>query len=197
MKKRIFGLLFAICCLSVTAFSQTPTPTPKPKSKPKVERFSAVARLPRSPTRTAWVDVWVSRYSSNATTARMANVLIEGGQEALVKELEKAKTIGHASLSMRVGAFDLKLIRSRKTPTGRQIIGVSDRPIGFLEAYAGSRSMDYKVGIIVLNLKRNKKGKEVGDGMLLYAAKISIEKGKVHIDYVGMDPISLVNLRKY
>lgn len=197
MTKKIFGLLFAICCLAVTAFSQTPTPTPAPKPKPKVEHFTAVARLPRAATRTAWVDVWVNRYSSNATTQRMANVLIEGGQEALVKQLEKAKTIGRASLSMRVGAFNLKLIRSRKTPTGRQIIGVSDRPIGFLEAYGGSRTMDYKVGILVLNLKRNKKGKEVGDGMLLYAAKIKIENGKLDIEYVGMEPISLVNLKKY
>jgi hypothetical protein len=198
--KKTLALLFAISCLAVTAFSQTPTPTPTPapKPKPKAEHFTAVAMLSRAPaTTTQWVDVWVSRYSSNATTQRMANVLIEGGQDALVKELEKAKTIGRASLSRRVGAFDLKLIRSRKTPTGRQIIGVSDRPIGFLEAYAGSRSEDYKVGIIVINLKRNKKGKEVGDGMLLFASKVKIEKVKLDIEYVGMEPIRLTNLKKY
>lgn len=194
--KKILMLLFAICCLAVSAFSQTPTPTPAPK--PKAEQFTAVAMLSRAPASTAnWVDVRVSRYSSNSTTQRMANVLVEGGQEALVKELEKAKTIGRASLSKRVGAFDLKLIRSRKTENGRQIIGISDRPIGFLEAYAGSRSSDYKVGIIVLSLKTNKKGKEIGDGMLLYAAKVKIENGKLDIEYVGMEPISLTNLKKY
>ena len=198
MTKRIVGLFFAICCLAVTAFSQTPTPTPAPKPKPKVEHFTAVAMMSRAPATTAsWVDVRVSRYSSNATTQRMANVLIEGGQDALVKELEKAKVIGHASLSKRVGFFDLKLIRSRKTPTGRQVIGVSDRPIAFLEAYAGTRSEDYKVGIIVLNLKTDKKGKEVGDGMLLYASKVKIEKGKLDIEYVGLEPIRLTNLKKY
>ena len=198
MIRKILVLLFAICCLAVTAFSQTPTPTPAAKPKPKVEHFTTVAMLSRAPATTAsWVDVRVSRYSSNSTTQRMANVLVDGGQEALVKELEQAKTIGRASLSRRVGAFDLKLIRSRKTPTGRQIIGISDRPIGFLEAYAGNRSTDYKVGIIVLNLKTNKKGKEIGDGMLLYAAKVKIENGKLDIEYVGMEPISLTNLKKY
>ena len=196
--KKILVLLFAICGLAVTAFSQTPTPTPAPKPKPKVEHFTTVAMLARAPATTAsWVDVRVSRYSSNSTTQRMANVLVEGGQEALVKELEQAKTIGHASLSRRVGAFDLKLIRSRKTPTGRQIIGISDRPIGFLEAYAGNRSTDYKVGMIVLNLKTNKKGQEIGDGMLLYAAKVKIENGKLDIEYLGMEPIRLTNLKKY
>ena len=200
MTKRLTGLLLAICCLSLTAFSQTneqsnPAPTPKPK--PKVEHFSALASLPRSPTRTAWADIRIYRYTSNATTKRMAAVLVEGGQDALVKELEKAKPIGHASLSTRVGAFDLKLIRSRKTPTGRRIIGVSDRPIGFLEAYRGSRTMDYKLGIVVLDLTRNKKGKEVGEGILLYASQVKIENGTVEIEYVGMDPIKLRNVHKW
>ena len=97
----------------------------------------------------------------------------------------------------RIGTFDLKLTRSRKTPTGRQIMGISDRPIGFLEAYAGNRTTDYKVGIVVLNLKTDTKGKEIGDGMLLYAAKVKIENGKLDIEYVGMEPISLTNLKKY
>jgi hypothetical protein len=199
MTKKLIGVMFAICCLSLTAFSQTtaqsnPTPTPKPK--PKVEHFSAVASMPRSPTRTAWVDIWVNRYTSNATTKRLAAVLVEGGQDALVNELEKAKPVGHASLSARVGAFDLKLIRSRKTPTGRRIIGVSDRPIGFLEAYRGSQTMDYKLGIVVLDLKKNKKGNEVGEGTLLYASQVKIVNGTIEIEYVGMDPIKLRNVRK-
>ena len=195
MAKKAIALLFGMCCLAVTVFSQT---AEKPKSlpAPKPERFSAVASLPRARTVTAWVDVRVSRYSSNSRTQQMANVLVEGGQDELVKTLEKAKTIGHVSLSSRVGAFDLKLIRTRKTPTGRQIIGVSDRPIGFLEAYAGTRSSDYQVGILVIDLKRNKKGKEVGEGMLIYASKVKIEKGKLDIEYVGMEPIRLANVRK-
>lgn len=198
MTKRLIGLLLAICCLSLTAFSQTTEQAkPKPKPKPKAEQFSAVASLPRSVATTSWVDIWIGRYTSDATTRRMAAVLAEGGQDALVKELEKAKNIGRAALSRRLGRFDLKLIRSRKTPTGRRIIAVSDRPIGFLEAYGGSRSMDYKLGIVMLDLKRNKKGKEVGEGILLYASQVKIENGKLEIEYLGMDPIKLRNVRKY
>ena len=195
MAKKAIALLFGMCCLAVTAFSQT-VEQPKPLPAPKPEHFSAVASLPRAKTATAWVDVRVSRYSSNSRTQQMANALVEGGQDELVKALEKAKTIGHVSLSSRVGAFDLKLIRTRKTPTGRRIIGVSDRPIGFLEAYAGSRSSDYQVGILVIDLKRDKKGKEVGEGILLYASKVKIENGRLDIEYVGMEPIRLANVRK-
>lgn len=197
MTKRFTGLLFSICCLSLTGFSQmTEQSQPAPTPKPKAERFSAVASLPRAATRTAWIDIRIDQYTSDDTTQRMAAVLVEGGQDAVIKELEKAETIGHASVSMRIGAFDLKLIRSRKTPTGRRIIGVSDRPIGFLEAYRGGRTMDYKLGIIVLDLKTDKKGKEVGEGILLYASKVKIENGVLDIDYVGMAPIKLKNVRK-
>jgi len=160
MTGRVIVLLFAIGCLSVTALSQTaPQPTPTPQTKP--EHFSAVASLSRAPATTAsWIDVRVKRYSSNERTQQMATLLVEGGQDALVKALEKLKPIGHVSLSNRVGFFDLKLIRSRKTPTGRRIIGVSDRPIGFLEAYNSGRSTDYKLGILVLDLKINRRGKK-------------------------------------
>jgi hypothetical protein len=195
MKKNVIGLLFAICFLTSTVSSQT-TEQSKPTPKPKTEQFRAVASLSRAPATTSrWVDVRLYRYSSNSKTQLMAHALVEGGQDALVKELENAKTIGRVSLSNRVGAFDLKLIRSRKTPTGRRIMGVSDRPIGFLEAYGGSRSTDYKLGILVLDLKLDKKGKEVGEGMLLYASKVKIEKGKLDIEYVGMEPIRLANVR--
>jgi hypothetical protein len=184
--------------MGVTAFSQAPTPTPAPAPKPKPEHFSAVASFSRAPATTAtWVDVRVQRYSSNATTQKMAALLVEGGQDALVDALEKLKPIGKVQLSSRVGFFDLKLIRSRKTPTGRRIIGVSDRPIGFMEAYNSGRSRDYELGILVMDLKINKKGKEEGEGMLIYAAKVKIKKGKLDIEYLGMEPISLRNVRKY
>jgi hypothetical protein len=206
MTKRALIVGFAICCLSVAAFSQpaaqttaqpTATPSPAPKPKPQREHFRAVASFPRSATTTAWADVRVNSYTSDAATKRLAALLVEGGQDALVKALEKMKPIGHASLSSKVGFFDLKLIRSRKTPTGRRVIAVSDRPIGFLEAYNSGRSMDYELGILVMDLKINKKGKEVGEGMLLYAAKVKIKKGKLDIEYMGTDTMNLKHVEKY
>jgi hypothetical protein len=199
MSKRALVLAFAICCLSVTAISQTaapPTAAPVPTSKP--EHFTAVASFPRAATTTAWADVRITRYSSDATTKRLASLLVEGGQDALVTALEKLKPIGRASLNQRVGFFDLKLVRSRKTPTGRRVIAVSDRPINFLEAYVSGRSVDYQLGIIVMDLKINKEGKEVGQGQAIYAAKVKInKKGRLDIEYLGIDPMTLRSVRKY
>ena len=199
MSKRALVLAFAICCLSVTAISQTAAPTtPAPRPRAKPEHFRAVASFPRAATNTAWADVRITRYSSDATTKRLAALLVEGGQEALVKALEDLKPIGKAQLTGRVGFFDLKLIRSRKTPTGRRVIAVSDRPINFLEAYNSGRSMDYQLGIVVMDLKVNKKGKEVGQGLLIYAAKVKINKKRqLEIEYLGIDPMNLKHIQKY
>jgi hypothetical protein len=198
MIKRALVLALAIFCLSVTAISQTaaaPAPTPVPKPKP--EHFAGVLSFPRAVTTATWADVRINHYSSDATAKRLAALFLEGGQDALVDALEKLKPIGKASVSGRVGFFDIKLARSRKTPTGRRVIAVSDRPIGFLEAYNSSRSTDYKLGIVVMDLKMNKKGKEVGEGQLIYAAKVKInKKGQLEIEYLGIDPMPFRNIRR-
>jgi hypothetical protein len=77
------------------------------------------------------------------------------------------------------------------------IYAVGDRPVGFLEAYYSARSRDYEFGILQLNLKKNKKGREEGAGALIYAAKIKLLDGKtLDIENYGIEPIRLMGVRK-
>jgi hypothetical protein len=115
----------------------------------------------------------------------------------LLKALEKAKPIGRISLVGRVGFYDLKLIRSRVTETGRLLIAVTDRPIGFLEAYYANPSQEYKFGILMLELKKNKKGKEEGQGSLIYSAKIKIVGNRLEIENYGIEPLRLMSVQKF
>jgi hypothetical protein len=95
-------------------------------------------------------------------------------------------------MQQRIGFFDLKLIRSRPTETGRRIVGVCNRPIGFLEIYASGRSVDNKFGIVILDLKMNDKSKEEGVGQLLSATKVSVIEGKrVEVESYGISPVKL------
>ena len=74
---------------------------------------------------------------------------------------------------------------------------VGDRPIGFLEAYAGQRSLDYPFGILQLELKKNSKGREEGTGALLYSAKIKVLEGNsIDVESYGISPIRLLGVRK-
>ena len=149
------------------------------------------------PGTTANVDISIESYSTDAETQQLAQMLLSSGPDSVHKALEKTKAKGNISLSGRVGFYDLKLIRSHKTPTGRRIIGVTDRPISFLEAYNRGRSMDYTFGIIQLDLKMDEKEKEEGEGSLIYAGKVKVLDGnKVEIENYGVEPVQLKGVRK-
>ena len=199
MKARFFILCSFLAVLALT-FS-LPAPA---QEKHKSEKFGALAYMPHGagPAMVGAgarvnVDLWVDDYTSDAEAKAMAGALLEGGSDALLKVLEKAKTIGKIRLSGRVGFYDFKLIRSHQTGNGRRIYAIGDRPVGFLEAYAGNRSMDYPFGILQLDLKKNSKGREEGSGALLYSAKIKVLGGNsIDVESYGIAPIQLMGVRK-
>ncbi len=167
------------------------------EEKQKSEKFGALAHMPHRNRSTANVDLYISSYTSDEEAKLIAGALVDGGPDVLLKALEKADDKGRITLTGRVGFYRFKLIRSRPTPTGRRIYAVGDRPIGFLEAYASTRSEDYKFGILVLDLKRDKKGKEKGEGVLIYAARVKVLDGnRLDIEHFAIEPIRLMAVRK-
>jgi hypothetical protein len=202
MKTKFFiASCLLICCLGLTVSPSPGLNTAKNKS----ESFSAMAVLPSGAGRrmigagaTANVTVYIDSYSTDEEVKTAGGAFIDGGPEALLKVLEKSKSIGKITLARRTGFYDLKLIRSRPTETGRLIFAVLDRPIGFLEAYYSGRSEDYKFGVLMLELKTNKKGKEEGTGTLVYAAKIKLLEGnRLEIENYGNNPVQLLSVRKF
>ena len=195
------------CCLLflcvAAATGRAPAQAQKPE-KPKPQKFSALAYMPSGAGRrmvgagsTVNVDLYVKNYTPDAEAQVLARTLLDGGSDSLLKALEKADSIGKITLSGRVGFYDLKLIRSHQTPTGRRIIAVGDRPMGFLELYVSNQSRDYEFGILTLDLKRKDNGKEEGEGALIYAAKVKVEEGnKIDVESYGVAPIRLMGVRQ-
>ncbi|HXC69940.1 MAG TPA: hypothetical protein VN644_08190 [Pyrinomonadaceae bacterium] len=188
--KRIVTLILVILCATINVFAQE-------EIKRETEHFGASAYSMNRGASMVPVDIRVKAYTDNEKTQQFATALIEGGQEALTKALEKSDDIGSIQLTGRVGFYDFKLIRSRQTPTGRRIVAVCDRPLQFGELYAGTRSTDYTIGIMILDLKQDKKGKEVGSGTLYYAAKVKIKNKAIQIEHYQIHPVRLVNVRKF
>jgi hypothetical protein len=196
---------FVGCCLLAVLALGISMPAPaQDEPQPKKEKFSALAYMPHGagPAMVGAgarvnVDLYVQSYTTDAEAKSMAGALLEGGPDALLKALEKKKSIGKITLTGRVGFYDLKLIRSHRTENGRRIYAVGDRPVGFLEVYVNNRSRDYPFGILQLDLKKNSKGREEGEGALIYAAKIKVLDGKsIDIESYGIDAIRLMGVRK-
>jgi len=192
------------CFLLMSCALSIPTLAPA-QEKPKKEKFWALAYLPSGagPAMVGAgakvnIDLYVDAYTSDADAKSMAGLLMNAGPDALLKVLEKSKTIGRIRLNGRAGYYDLKLIRSHRTANGRRIYAVGDRPVGFLEVYAGNRSLDYPFGILQLELKTDEKGKEEGEGALLYSAKIKVLEGNsIDVESYGISPIRLMGVRKF
>lgn len=189
MKIKLTTALFLLICLALAM------PASEAKNG-KEETFSALAQLPVAGT-TMNVKIYINGYSSTQEAQRLHGILMDGGSGALLKTLQKMKPIGRIEREGAVGFYDLKFILSKPAPGGRQIYAVTDRPIGFLEAYAGSRSVDYPFGILKLDLKADKKGKEKGEGSLIYAAQIKVLDGeKADIENLTFAPIRLMGVQQ-
>jgi hypothetical protein len=188
--KRIVTLILVMLCASIVVVAQE-------EKKQESEHFAASAYSMNRGARIVNVDIRVKEYTDNERTQQFASALVEGGQPALTKSLEKADDIGSIQLTGHVGFFVLILSRSRSTHTGRRIIAVCDRPLQFGELYGGTRSTDYTIGIMILDLTKDSKGKEKGSGVLYYAAKVKIKNKTIQIEHFQIHPVKLVNVRKY
>ena len=190
VQSTVLSTLFMLCVISLLV------PSFPVQAVASGEKFSALGVRMAGAGGTMNLDIYIDSYTSDDDTQEYAKTLVESGSNALLKSLEKAKSIGKVQLVRRVGFFDLKLIRSRPIEGGRRIIGVCDRPIQFLEAYAGSRSLDYTFGILILDLKTKENGKEEGVGQLIYAAKVKLDGKTVEIENYGVEPLRLQGVRK-
>lgn len=198
VQSTLLSFVFVLCVMSLLV---PPFPV---QASAKGEQFSALGVLPAGAGvrmvgagATMNLNIYINEYTSDADAQELAKTLIEGGSDALLKALEKRDSIGKVQLVRRVGFFDLKFIRSRPTEGGRRIVGVRDRPIQFLEAYAGTRSHDYTFGIVILDLNTNKKGKEEGVGQLIYAAKVNLDGKTVEVENYGVEAARLQGVRKF
>lgn len=196
MRIKMTTTLFLLLCLALVVPSLATSGVKKDKKDSGKETFSALAELPVAGS-TMNVTIYINRYSSEQDAKQMHAILLDGGPKALLKTLQKMKPIGRIERVGTVGFYDFKFILSTPTATGRRIYAVTDRPIGFLEAYYDTRSKDYPFGIMQLELKADEKGRQKGEGTLIYAAQIKVLDGeKVEIENLTFAPIRLLGVRK-
>ena len=188
--------VFLLVCLALIMPIRATSEGQQDRKNSGEETFSALAELPVAGT-TMNVRIYIHSYSTEQDARNLHAILLDGGPNALLKTLRKMKPIGRIERDGTVGFYDFKFILSKPTATGRQIYAVTDRPIGFLEAYADARSKDYPFGILQLELKADEKGREKGEGTLIYAAKIKVlDTEKVDIENFSFAPIRLLGVRQ-
>ena len=186
----LFGLLVLLCLPAIGGPAVNPT-----QSR---EEFAATGQMPAiagstmvGPGATADVTISVDSYSSDEEARAMAAAFAKGQHKALRSALQKATVKGRIAFSGRNGFYELKLLRAKDTPKGRQIFGIGEGSIRFLDSYYSGRSHLEEFGILQLDLTKNN-GTEEGAGALVSKAVIkTLSSDSIVLDNHGIEPVRL------
>ena len=196
MKVAFIGLGFLIL-LSLSAAGK-----PSVQSTQTHEELAATAYMPTiagsamvGPGATSNITIYIDGYSSDEEVYAMAATFAQGQHKALRKALEKASVKGRIAVSGRDGFYELKLLHSKVATNGRQIYGIGERAIRFLDAYYPGRSKLDEFGVMQLDL--SEAGGSQGSGVLIHATRIqSFDLKGIILPNNAIEPVRLTLSRQ-
>lgn len=179
MKRTIF-LLTLVCVIGGTTYAQRGT------------TFTGTAVIYGSGVSTRTITrsftLVINRRTSPADATRYLRTLEQGGQDALLREIE-SNDLGRFSLSGSVGVPLSAVIVDRDEGETR-IRAVFRRWIGFGELRRGLRSVDYPFGYVELRIDPRTGN---GDGTFIPAARIRFRNARNG----GMDTVEIEDFGTY
>jgi hypothetical protein len=176
--------LAAILTFASASFSQT-TGTP--------ERYTANA-INMNISAAGPIEIVVDRWSTDAQRDKLMAVMLSGGPEKLLDTLQDMPRMGYFRAPGNLG-WDIHFARKVPLPEGgERVVLVTDRRIGFREAVAQPRSIDYPFTVIELRLNRDGEG----EGKMSIATKIVTETSHniITLENYDTQPVQLTNVRR-
>ena len=119
------------------------------------------------------VNIYIEQFSTPDDQKALIDAFKRSGQDGLVDVLEDMKPKGRVRFASGGVGNDVKYIMELPSKSGgRRFRLVTDRNIAFAELHQGTRSRDYSVGAIELDLTPDGKG----SGTVLPACKLTVDK---------------------
>jgi hypothetical protein len=139
------------------------------------------------------INVYIDQTSTSGEIEELLGVLQSKGQDALVSALEKLKDKGRVAPTGSTGT-GMKVITIRpRADGGQHIVLATNRWITFRELINATRSRDYPIGIVILDV--DKDGKGTGSFSPLNKVKFNKNKELV-IEHYGQKPFRLANVKR-
>jgi hypothetical protein len=136
------------------------------------------------------VNIYIEAYSTDDDRQTLINAFKQRKQDGLVDALQDMKPKGRIRFSNGGVGNDIKYIIELPSDKGRKLRLVTDRWLSFGELYNNTRSSDYSVGAIELNLTPDGKG----SGTVLPACKLTVNKKKQQVEIeTYQNPWELMN----
>jgi len=124
------------------------------------------------------VNILIEGYSNEDDRQTLISAFKRNGQDGLVDALQDMKPKGRIRFASGGVGNDVKYIIELPSKNGRRLRLVTDRWLTFGELYNSTRSSDYSVGAIELNLTPDGKG----SGTVLPACRITMNKKKKQVE---------------
>jgi hypothetical protein len=148
------------------------------------------------------IDISIDGWSTPEQREELAKVLLDKGQDALVKVLQKNPVRGRFRIPGITGpdpyhlglGHDIRYAWQIPLPEGgRRIVLATDRYIGFAEAANRPRTIDYPITLIEIRV--NAKGE--GTGKFAVATQIDVDKDKktIEIENYSSEPVRLNEIK--
>ncbi|HVN21398.1 MAG TPA: hypothetical protein VMU05_21610 [Dongiaceae bacterium] len=136
------------------------------------------------------VNIYIESFSTQEDRQRLIEAFKTRKQDGLVDALQDMKSKGRVRFSSGGVGNDVKYIIELPSKNGRRLRLVTDRWLMFPELYNSTRSADYSVGAIELNLTPDGKG----TGTVLPACRITMNKKKKQVEIeTYQNPWNLTN----
>jgi len=124
------------------------------------------------------VNIHIEQFSTVEDRSSLIEAFKKSGQDGMVKVLEDMKPKGRIRFASGGVGNDIKYIIELPSDKARRLRLVTDRTLAFGELYQGTRSSDYTVGAIDLELTPDGKG----SGTVLPACKLTVNKKKQQVE---------------
>lgn len=137
------------------------------------------------------LDIVIERWTTDAQRDRLMEIFKKKGPEGLLDELRDLPRVGYLRTPDSL-AYDLHYAREMKGEDGgRRIVLITDRPIGFWEAAARPRSIDYPFTLVELRLDEQRRG----EGKLSIATRLTLNGNVLTLENYANQPVMLKDVR--
>lgn len=139
------------------------------------------------------INVYIDQTSTKGEVDELLGILQSKGQDGLVSALEKMKDKGRVAPTGSTGN-GMKVVTIRPTANGGQhIVLATNRWVTFTELINATRSRDYPIGIVVLDVDKDGNG----TGSFAPLNKVKFNKAKeLVIEHYGQKPFRLANVKR-
>jgi len=184
-------LMCMLFLFSISVFAFLPAQAQDKPQLPAQYAATAIGQGGVTAGKSFGLTIYVDNVTSDADIQELVGILKKKGQDGVVNAMQDMKDKGRVAPTGVVGT-GMRLVRIRPNGDGGlHIMMATDRPFAFGELYNGTRSKDYPIGIVVLDVDKDGKG----SGTFAPVCKVRFnKKNELEIEHYGQKPFRLANV---